>query len=384
MRLIRQRPARGLFVVTLLAAAGAAFAAQAISSGGDYGVGLQLTNKVVGRGQVLRIVPPWLVWNKTTCTYQKAAKHPATYRAVTRKITGSWTIGYMHYGNSDPFGIANSNSVAQVAKLAGFKLHVYNLEYPSKTVPLQDAKAAVTQHDQGVLQGNLDPTILPAFFKILQDKGGGCVPTVAVYGGPGDKTPAIGAIFKDTGTLQGQWLGQQAKARHFVPAQTAFVQCTDPSLATFISLMFPASVAALKATGFAIPNANIFKLNCQGQSSSTARQQVTDWFTGHPNFPYVLINGPDDQRITGVVQALKAVGRHTGKTLTVGAGADPVGQAQVRNGDEDATIAFFPEHYGLFLIPVLEDVMAGNPVPQFVEHVQIVITRKNLAKYYPK
>ena len=379
-----RRSTRSVVVVALIAAVGASFAAKATSGSGNYGVGLPLTNKVVAKGDVLRIVEPWLRWNKSTCSYEKATKHPATYVANTRKIQGDWTIGYMHYGNSDPFGIANSNSVAEAAKLAGFKLHVYNLEYPSKTVPLQDAKLAVTQHDQGVLQGNLDPTVLPAFFKILQDKDGGCVPTVAVYGGPGDKTPAIGAIFKDTGTLQGQWLGQEAKKRHFVPAQTAFVQCTDPSLASFISLMFPAAIASLKATGFAIPSKNIFKLNCQGQSSSTARQQLTDWFTGHPNFPYVLINGPDDQRITGVVQALKAVDRHDRKTLTIGAGADPVGQAQVRNGDEDATIAFFPEHYGLFLIPVLQDVMAGNPVPQFVEHAQIVVTKKNLAKYYPK
>jgi ribose transport system substrate-binding protein len=384
MRRIGQRSARRLFVVALVIAAGAAFAAQGISSARDNGVGLELTKQVVARGEVLRIVPPWLVWNRSTCRYEKAAKHPATYVAATRKINGSWTIGYMHYGNSDPFGIANSNSVAEVAKLAGFKLHVYNLEYPSKTVPLQDAKLAVTQHDRGVLQGNLDPTVLPAFLKIIQDKEGGCVPTVAVYGGPGDKTPAIGAIFKDTGTLQGKWLGQEAKKRHFVPAQTAFVQCTDPSLATFISLLFPAAIASLKASGFAIPGKNIFKLNCQGQSSSTARQQMTDWFTGHPNFQYVLINGPDDQRITGVVQALKAIGRHTPKTITIGAGADPVGQAQVRNGDEDATIAFFPEHYGLFLIPVLQDIMAGNPVPQFVEHAQIIVTKKNLAKYYPK
>jgi ribose transport system substrate-binding protein len=384
MRLIRQRMARKVILVGLLLAAGAAFTTQAFSSGGQYGVGLKLTNQVVAKGQVLRVVSPWLVWNKSTCRYQTATKHPATYVAATRKIVGSWTIGYMHYGNSDPFGIANSASVAKTSKLAGFNLHAYNLEYPSKTVPLQDAKLAVTQGDQGVIQGNLDPTILPAFFKILQDKSGGCVPTIAVYGGPGDKTPAIGAIFKDTGTLQGQWLAKEAKARNFTPAKTAFVQCADPSLATFVALMFPASIAGLRSAGFAIPKANIYQLNCQGQSSSTARQQVTDWFTAHPNFSYVLVNGPDDQRITGVVQALKAIGRHTRTTLTVGAGADPVGQSQVRNGDEDATIAFFPEHYGLFLLPVLEDVMAGNPVPQFVEHVQIVITKKNLAKYYPK
>lgn len=354
---------------------------QATTDETQYGVGLSLTDEVVAEGKVFKIFGPWLRWNNETCSFEETQDHPETYEAKTRKIEGDWQIGYMHYGDSDPFGIANSKSVKDTSDLAGFTLNTYNLEYPSKTVPIDDAKAAVLKGDKGVLQGNLEPTVLPAFFRILE--GQGCIPSIAVYGGKGDPRPAIGAVFHDAGLLQGEWLAEEAQKRGFVPEQTALVECTDPSLAPFIAEMFPAAEETLKSGGFAIPDENIFELNCTGQSSTAAVAAVKDWITGHPDFPYLIFNAPDDLRITGVIAALKAKDRLTDKTLTIGNGLDQVGRDQVRSGDESASVAFFPENYGLFLVPMLQDVMAGNAVPQFVEHNLVVVTQDTLDDYYP-
>ena len=380
---------RWLKTATLVGAIGLVVGVTATSAWSDpskvgtrsaFGAGLKLTSKVVARGNVLSVVGPWMVWDPSACGYVVAKTHPATYTAAARRIAGKWQIGYMHYGDSDPFGIANSVSVKQTAKLAGFSINVYSLEYPSKTVPIAQAKLSVVRHDRGVLQGNLDPTILPSFLNIVQKKG--CSPTIAVYGGPGDKTPAMGAIFAVTGKLQGRWMAQEARRRGWSPRDTAFVQCTDPSLAPFVQKLFPASIAALSSSGFSIPKSNIYQLNCQGQSSTTAQQVVRDWFTAHPNYKNVMLNGPDDQRVTGIIQALKAVKRLDATTIRVGAGLDPVGRAQVRSKAEDASVAFFPEQYGLFLVPMIEDILAGNPVPQFVQNLQTIVTNKNIAKYY--
>ena len=45
----------------------------------------------------------------------------------------------------------------------------------------------------------------------------------------------------------------------------------------------------------------------------------------------------------------------------------PTGSAsqQIKAGIEKASVAYFPERYGEWLVPILEDVMAGNPVPSF-------------------
>jgi len=287
----------------------------------------------------------------------------------------------MDYGDTDPFGIANSRSVKSVAAQAGFRLNVYNLQYPSTTAPINDAKLSVVRHDRGVLQGNLDPSVLPAFFRILE--GQGCIPSIALYGGTGDPRPSIGAIYADTGTLQGQYLAKQAKKRGYVPAQTAFVQCTDPTLSSFIAAMFPAAAKAVTASGFALPPQNLFQLNCSGQSSTNAVASVKAWLTGHPTFKYLMFNAPDDERSTGIIAALKSMGKLNNDSMNVGAGLDQVGQAQVRTGAETASIAFFPENAGKYLIPMLEDVMAGNAVPQFVEQAIYVVDKTNIDKYYP-
>jgi ABC-type sugar transport system substrate-binding protein len=350
------------------------------SNSTTYGNGLKL-GKVLSTAPIKRIVAPWLRWNEKKCSYETTTDHPAAYAANVRKIIGPVTIGYMDYGDTDPFGIANSRSVKAVAAQAGFKLNVYNLQYPSTTAPIADAKLSVLRHDKGVLQGNLDPTVLPGFFRILEGKG--CTPSIALYGGTGDPRPSIGAIYADTGTLQGQYLAKQAKKRGYVPAQTAFVQCTDPTLSAFIAAMFPAAAKALTGSGFALPPANLFHLNCSGQSSANAVAAVKAWIEGHPNFKYLLFNAPDDERASGIIAALKAKGRLNTDSMNIGAGLDQLGQQQVRNGTETASIAFFPEDAGKYLIPMLEDVMAGNAIPQFVEQAIYVVDKSNLNKYYP-
>ena len=78
-----------------------------------FGVGLELGD-TLGTAEVNSSEGPWLVWNKETCAYEEAADHPEAYEANLRAVTGGPTqIGYMHYGDVDPFGVANSKSMAR-------------------------------------------------------------------------------------------------------------------------------------------------------------------------------------------------------------------------------------------------------------------------------
>jgi ribose transport system substrate-binding protein len=49
-----------------------------------------------------------------------------------------------------------------------------------------------------------------------------------------------------------------------------------------------------------------------------------------------------------------------------------------------ASIAFFPERYGEWLIPIMQDILAGNPVPSFTGSGLVAITQDNIDKYYPE
>jgi ribose transport system substrate-binding protein len=319
------------------------------------------------------------VWNAKKCDYEVAKTHPATYKAVVRKVLGGPTkIGYMHYGDTDPFGVANSKSVKAMARLAGFQLDVYNLKYPSETEPLNQARTAVLRKDGGLVEAQQLDALMPSFLKIVQ--GQGCIPPVQMYLGV-KNVPSFGAVWEATGTVQGRWLAQQAKAKGWKPADTALVSCTDPDVGASVNAMFDTAQTAL-LSAYPLSKSNVFRLVCKYSQTQSAQVNVTAWFTAHPNFKHVMINTIDDERMQGVINALKQNGRFD-DALTISTGCDGLGQKQIKAGLEDASIGYFPERYGEWLVPILEDVMAGNPVPSFTGSNLIVITKANIGKYYP-
>jgi ribose transport system substrate-binding protein len=194
--------------------------------------------------------------------------------------------------------------------------------------------------------------------------------------------PSFGAVWADSGTTQGQWLAQQAKSKGWAPKDTALVECTDPDVGASVNVMFDTAPKALVASGFAIPSGNVYKIICKYSQTQSAQVNVTAWFTAHPNFKHVMINTIDDERMQGAINALKQNGRFD-DALTISTGCDGLGQKQIKAGLEDASIGYFPERYGEWLVPILEDVMAGNPVPSFTGSNLIVITKANIGKYYP-
>jgi ribose transport system substrate-binding protein len=345
----------------------------------QLGTGVKLGTTSLGSAPVSSSIGPWLVWNRTKCNYVVATSHPAAYKAITRPVLGSVKIGYMDYGDSDPFGVANSKNIKAVAARAHFALDVYNLMYPSQTEPITQAHNAVLKHDVGVIQAQQIPAENPSFLKILQTQG--CIPTVQMYLQT-PNVPSFGAAWGPVGTYEGQYLSAQAKARHWTPATTALVQCGSRSLGESVNVMFSTGVAAIKKGGFAIPSKNVYLLDCEEDSPAGGLSLMKDWLVAHPTATHIMTMTIDDERNEGMVNALKQANRYA-NSLNVAGGCDQLGQSLIRSGGEQACVAFFPERYGEWLVPIMEDVLAGNPVPSFTGSGLVTITKQNLAKYYP-
>ena len=347
------------------------------ASASKYGTGLKL-GAVVSEAEVGVANGPYLAWNKEACAYEEVPEPSSPYKTETRKVEGDLQIGYMHYGDTDPFGVANSKSMQEVADKAGIKLNVYNLKYPSQTEAIAQAKTAVLRHDVGVIDAQQIPAVNASFLKILQTDG--CIPTVQMYLVT-PNVPSMGADWSAVGTAEGVWLADYAKANDVAPADTALVSCTDPDLGESVNIIFDTAPKSLNDNGFALPDDNVFKLTCKdAQKSQTA---VTDWFTSHPQFEHVMLNTIDDERMQGMINAVEKTGNQD-KAITIANGADDLGVKQIRSGKQMASIAFFPERYGEWLIPIMEDILAGNPVPSFTGSGLVAITQDNIDKYYPE
>jgi len=48
------------------------------------------------------------------------------------------------------------------------------------------------------------------------------------------------------------------------------------------------------------------------------------------------------------------------------------------------SVAFFGEKFGQWIVPMVEDILAGNPVPSFVGTELVPLTTENIDEYYPK
>lgn len=347
---------------------------------GEFGTGVKLRDEVKGSAPVGASVAPWYIWNGETCKFEETEDHPEKYEANLRPFEGDPPkLGYMHYGNSDPFGVDVSKSVEAAAKKAGMAVDVYNLKFPSRTEPQSVAKAALVKQDDVVIQANLDPTVLPEFYDIIEKDG--CIPSIQLFI-PVDGHPAFGNHWPDVGKVIGEYSAEQAKERGWTPEDTALVQCTDRDSGPTVNVMFKEVPKALAASGFEIPKKNVFDLVCGLTDPQSGYKRVTDWFTGHPEFKHVAFSAIDSIRMQEMARAVKDEGI-ADKDRILSAGADDKSsRASVRAGEQDMSVAFFGERFGEWLVPMVQDIMAGNPVPSFVGTELIPLTQENIDEYY--
>jgi ribose transport system substrate-binding protein len=352
------------------------------SSSSDFGTGLQLGTEVTKSAKVGASVAPWYVWNADECAFEETDDHPAEYKADTRSIEGDAPqLGYMHYGNSDPFGVAVSKSIEKEAEAAGMDVNVYNLKFPSRTEPQTVANASVVKQDQVVVQANLDPTVLPEFFEIIEGKG--CIPSIQLFI-PIEDHPGFGNNWPDVGEVIGTYIGETAQERGWKPEDTALVQCTDRDSGPTVNVMFEHVPKALTATGFELPEDNVFNIVCGLTDPQAGYKKVTDWYTAHPDFKHVAFSAIDSIRSVEMARAIKDEGRPREDSILAAGADDENSRATVRAGDQDMSVAFFGERFGEWIVPMVQDIMAGNPVPSFVGTELVPLTAENVDEYYPE
>ena len=280
----------------------------------------------------------------------------------------------MNYGDIDSFGIANTKNITELAEQAGFTLNVYNLKYPSETEPLTQARASALKGDKGVIRCDPGPVR-----RAVQDPG---------RRGMHSGRPAV-RLRNIRAELRCQ-LGRRRNADRDVARgdrpreglgsrDDGLVQCTNPDYGPSVNAMFETAPPAVIEAGFAIPEENVFNLTCKLGKHETV---TTDWFTAHPDFANIMFDTVDDPSADGMINAIKKAGREDDSIIIVN-GADPQGREAIRAGTQTGSTAFFPERYGEWAIAMLEDILAGVPVPLEVNHPTPLITIDNIDEYYP-
>jgi len=95
----------------------------------------------------------------------------------------------------------------------------------------------------------------------------------------------------------------------------------------------------------------------------------------------ILTTAINDQATTGIIRAVKQGGREA-DLLAVGMGADELA-TMMSEPTFVASVGYFPERYGNFLVPMALMELAGHELPPTVLMTHVMVDKGNICQYYP-
>jgi ribose transport system substrate-binding protein len=107
--------------------------------------------------------------------------------------------------------------------------------------------------------------------------------------------------------------------------------------------------------------------------------------TAHPHAKRIALTSMNEQLMAYCISTMQAADRWDPENkVVVTMGVDEAGQSLIRRGLSDAGVAFFPEHYGEYIVPAIAAALMGNAVPPAAFVKNEVITLANIDRWYPE
>ncbi len=314
-----------------------------------------------------------------TTAPEPTAASAAEYKAEIRPATKRWKIGYGDGLAGIPFTDSVTKSINDTASKMGVDIvycdNAYNQE---KTV--ECSNSLVTQQVDGVIFANWIAGTEDLIAGIFHDAN---IPCVA-YDGPHPGCVAFGPDNFVAAKEAGKYLGEYAKAQGWDPKDIQVLLVWSPDVPVH-KARAEGATAGIKEV-LDIPDANFNDIPTKDLTDVLAN--VGTWTTGHPDAKYVLCFGHSDQPGVDCGLALEKAG-FLGRAAAASLGASDEALVELRTRKDDesifkATISYFPERYGQYLVPIVVDLLENKTVPENVIPSVEPVTRENVMELYPK
>ncbi|MCY3559865.1 MAG: hypothetical protein OXH20_01635 [bacterium] len=301
------------------------------------------------------------------------------YEAVIRPATQSWTIGHADGLAGIPFTDSVTDSIYEVADAMGVDIVFCDNAYDQeKTV--ECANLIVAQEADGVIFANWIAGTEELIAGIYIDAGLPCI----TWDGPHPGCKNFGPDNFEASLEAGRYLAGFAEEQGWDPAETELVVIWTQGVQVMGERRDGAIAGVLES--FPIPEENIH-VDIPHQALDDVFPLVTDWATANPDAQNVLCFGHSDQPGVDCALALEQAG-FLGRAAAVGLGASDEALVDLRDRTDEesvfkATISFFPERYGQYLVPAVVDMLEGRIVPDRVIPSVSPVTRENVGELYP-
>lgn len=313
-------------------------------------------------------------------TAPTSASTTAEYKPEIRPATKRWKIGYGDGLAGIPFTASVTKSINDVAQQMGVDIVYCDNHYPDQDKTVECSNSFVTQQAQGVIFANWIAGTEDLIANIFHTAKMPCV----AYDGPHPGCVAFGPDNFASAKEAGKFLGEYAKAHGWDPKDTQLVMIWTPKTPVHKARAEGATAGVEEV--FPIPQANIH--NIDTQTVGDEYDSVTAWATAHPDAKNVLCFGHSDLPGVNCALALEKAGfKGRAAAASLGASDEALVDLRTRTDEESlfkATISYFPERYGQYLVPIIVDLLEGKPVPERILPAVAPVTRENVNQLYPK
>lgn len=306
------------------------------------------------------------------------------YVTVVRKGEKPYVFGYGEGLASWELCATFREGFERVAEEAGVELVLCDNNYPDTEAPLNCARSFVSQGVDGVMSSLWVGDLTPAVMEIFDEAN---IPVVALdVEHPG--APFFGQDNCKVGTLAGEYAVEWT-VEHWpdvAPEEMYVVPIENPDVGE-VPLQRPRCFAkALKEAFPEIPDENFYVLPSDG-SNEKVFESMSTWLTGHPDAKHVYLTAINTMESTGAAAAFEVAGR-VEHGVIVGMEGTEASLAEIAKPDEETAykgdVLFFPEKYAEYMIPMLMDMIEGNPVPEFYFMKNVVVNHDNYNELFPE
>ncbi len=301
------------------------------------------------------------------------------YEAVIRPAEQPWKIGYGDGLSGIPFTDSVTDNINAIAAEMGVEIVYCDNAYDQERT-VECSNLLVTQQVDGVIFANWIAGTEELISNIFHDAGIPCVS----YDGPHPGCVAFGPDNYEAGVAAGRFLAQYALEQGWAPEETELLLVWTPDVPVHKARADGATDGVRES--FNIPDENIHDIPTEGLTDTLPN--VTTWSIANPDAKHVLCFGHSDQPGVDCGLALEQNG-FLGNAAAAGTGASTEALVELRERGNDesvfkATISYFPERYGQYLVPIIVDLIEDRTdLPERIIPSVEPVTRDNVEELYP-
>ena len=294
-------------------------------------------------------------------------------------------IAFSNIVNGSPFCDLVEESVIRQAIAAGFSQNdiiILNNQYDA-VIGLKNADIILAQQPDVFIEFQFDERANNVISRKFAKAG---IPIIAI------DVPVPGSPFMGADNFGAAWLGGEVMAQK-ITSKFGGIDGVDK----IALLQFPTggSVTMMRSEGFVPPleeafgvdavAAKLIKTDGGTGGTENAKLVMDDLLAANPDAKTWAATAINHESIAGIIAAFEAAGRwNPDDVVLVGMGAGPLGQSQLRDGQIDGSVAFYPEKYGQWAVAAAVARMLGAPVPPYMYPDHVTITMDNIDQYYPQ